>query len=342
MVLHGLYISPDLDTVTYTLARAGNPATGWGLAGETWAVMESLRAFEVAVAPGTSSLTWFNLGDRDMATHLFRTGRLAAGALSRRSRPRSATASGYAARLLPMTDSRVETRVTVEEASVEGAEPQGRGGGRAAPRFDGLPVPPEPSNLPPGWAEVGFQEYFVGLHHDVAIRGVRFVGTSSARPAPGVLEAVATAETIVICPSNPIVSIGPVLAVPGVADAVAARREDTVAVSPIIAGKALKGPADRMLDELGLQPSAVGVARLWAPFASALVVDVADAGLAPEVEAEGIRCIVAPSVMSGPAQARALAEVVLAAAGHGHRLRDGPPLPAEAVISVFPWRGCPR
>jgi LPPG:FO 2-phospho-L-lactate transferase len=143
--------------------------------------------------------------------------------------------------------------------------------------------------------------------------GVRFDGIELAQPAPGVIEAVEGAEIVVICPSNPIVSIGPVMAVPGIADAVAARREDAVAVSPIIAGRALKGPADRMLANLGHEVSVVGVARLWAPLAATLVVDEADSDLAAEVEAEGMRCIVAPAIMSGPAEAANLARTVLGA-----------------------------
>ncbi|MGO9660188.1 MAG: 2-phospho-L-lactate transferase CofD family protein [Acidimicrobiales bacterium] len=302
MVLHGLHISPDIDTVTYTLAGAANSATGWGLSSESWTVMASLQEFEGA-APGPGLLTWFNLGDRDLATHLFRTGRLGAGATLSEVTAEVARRFGVHARLLPMTDDPVETRLTIEPPA---GPPDVKGS------FAGLAAAPPPApGTPPGAVEVGFQEYFVGLRHDVAVRAVRFVGASSAVPAPGVLDAVAGADIVVICPSNPIVSIGPVLAVPGIADAVARRRETTVAVSPIIAGKALKGPADRMLDDLGYETSAVGVARLWAPFAAALVVDAADADLAPRVEAEGARCIVAPSVMSGPAQARALAEVVL-------------------------------
>jgi LPPG:FO 2-phospho-L-lactate transferase len=280
IILHGLHISPDIDTVTYTLAGAANPATGWGLSAESWTVMAALREFDgMASRPG--ALTWFNLGDRDLATHLFRTGRLGLGATLSEVTGEVASRFGVQARLLPMTDGRVETRVTIEQ--------------------------------PAGLVEIGFQEYFVGLRHNVAVKGVRFAGISSVVPAPGVLDALEQADLVVICPSNPIVSIGPVLAVPGIADAVARRRETTVAVSPIIAGKALKGPADRMLDELGYEASAVGVARLWAPFAASLVVDSADASLASQVEAEGTRCIVAPSVMSGPAQARDLAEVVLRA-----------------------------
>jgi LPPG:FO 2-phospho-L-lactate transferase len=183
-------------------------------------------------------------------------------------------------RLLPMSDDPVETRVTLAA--------------------DGT--------------EIGFQEYFVQRQHGVAVSGVRFAGVEAASPAPGVLDAIAAAETVVIAPSNPIVSIGPLLAVPGVRQAVAARRGDVVAVSPIVAGAALKGPADRMLAELGHEVSVAGVARLYADVGATLVVDDADRDLAGAVEAAGMRCVVAPTVMRGAAEAAALAETVLAAA----------------------------
>jgi LPPG:FO 2-phospho-L-lactate transferase len=281
IVLHGLHISPDLDTVTYTLAGAINPQTGWGLSGETWQAMEALRAY------GDPDLGWFNLGDRDLGTHLYRTSRRAAGV------PLSAVTEeirgrwGVAVRLLPMTDDRVETRVRVA----------------AAP------------GVPRAGEEIGFQEYFVGLHHEVPLADVRFAGIETSVPGPGVLEAIAEAEMVAICPSNPIVSIGPVLAVPGVSEAVASRRDRVVAVSPIIAGRAIKGPADHLMAELGHEPSVLGVARLWAPICGTLVVDDADADLAAAVEAEGVRCILAPTIMSGPTEAAALARVVLAAGG---------------------------
>jgi LPPG:FO 2-phospho-L-lactate transferase len=311
MVLHGLYVSPDIDTVTYTLGGANNDETGWGLEKESWTVMDALRAFEAAEGVGGASLTWFNLGDRDLATHLFRTGRLSAGATLSQVTAEVARRFGVQARLLPMSDSRVETRVTVEIAG-------------AARNFGGIsgdaadPGGP-PASLAdidagtPTLVEIGFQEYFVGLRHGVEVRAVRFAGADVARPAPGVLAAITEADIVVICPSNPIVSIGPLMAVPGIADAVAARRADVVAVSPIIAGRALKGPADRMLTELGHEASAVGVARLWAPLAATLVIDEQDAGLASHVEAEGMRCVIAPSVMSGPREAANLARAVLGA-----------------------------
>jgi LPPG:FO 2-phospho-L-lactate transferase len=305
MVLHGLYVSPDIDTVTYTLGGASNNETGWGLAGESWAVMDALRAFELAGNGDGASLTWFNLGDRDLATHLFRTGRLAGGATLSQVTAEVARRFGVHARLLPMTDSRVETRVTV----ALGDEVRNFGGlAMGEPADHGQQAQPGP-----GLVEVGFQEYFVGLRHSVEVKRVRFAGAAVARPAPGVLAAIADADVVVICPSNPVVSIGPVMSVPGIAEAVAERREDAVAVSPIIAGRALKGPADRMLSELGHEASAAGVARLWARLAATLVVDEQDAGLAPEVEAEGMRCVVAPSVMSGPREAANLARAVLGA-----------------------------
>jgi len=271
-VLHGLHISPDLDTVTYTLAGVDNPDTGWGLADETWQAMDALERL--------GGPTWFRLGDRDLGTHLYRTGRLADGAGLAEVTAAITDGFGIATRLLPMSDDRVSTRVTLADTGTE----------------------------------VGFQHYFVGLQHAVPISGVRFDGAEQARPGPGVVDALAAAETIVIAPSNPIVSIGPILAVPGIADTVRERRKDTVAVSPIIAGRALKGPADRMLAELGHEPSVVGVARLYRDLAATLVIDAADADRAAEVEAEGVRCIVTDTVMRTPAIAASLADQTLAGA----------------------------
>ena len=269
--LHGLHISPDLDTITYTLAGAIDPERGWGLSGETWHAMEALGRYPDARA-------WFNLGDRDLGTHLYRTDRLRAGVPLSTVTAEIAAAWGLGCHLLPVTDDPVRTRITTTD---EG--------------------------------EIGFQEYFVRRHHDVAVTAVRFNGAESARPAPGVLATISEAERIVIAPSNPIVSIDPVLAIPGVRDAVVARRADVVAVSPIVAGAALKGPADRLLLELGHESSVVGVARLYAPLASVLVIDDADADLAGAVEAEGLRCVVAPTIMRGAPEAAALARVVLEA-----------------------------
>ncbi len=279
MVLHGLHISPDLDTVTYTLAGMDNRDTGWGVAGESWAVMDELARL--------GGEDWFRLGDRDLATHLFRTGRLRAGEPLSSVTAALCHRRGVGVRLLPVTDDPLRTRVTLAEVSPLG----------------------------PAGTEVGFQDYFVRLHHDVAVRGVRFEGDAAARPAPGVMESLEQADTIVVCPSNPVVSIGPLLAVPGVSEALVARRARVVAVSPIVAGAALKGPADRLMAELGTEASVVGVAKLYAPWAATLVVDTADAARAADVEAEGVRCIVTPTVMGSPERAADLARAVVDAGG---------------------------
>ena len=268
--LHGLHISPDLDTVTYTLAGAVNAETGWGLSGETWRTMEALDRY--------GGQTWFRLGDLDLATHLYRTQRLKEGAGLAEVTAQVAAAWGVEVRLLPMSDDPVRTVVTV-----------------------------------PGEGDISFQDYFVARRHDVTVEAVRFSGADAAAPGPGVLDAIRGADAVVVCPSNPIVSIGPILAVPGIADAVRSRRDRTVAVSPIVAGSALKGPADRLMRELGHDGSVVGVARIYAPLASVLVIDEADADLAPAVEDEGMRVVVTRSVMSSPDVARRLAEATLAA-----------------------------
>jgi LPPG:FO 2-phospho-L-lactate transferase len=279
MELHGLSICPDLDTVTYTLAGMDNRETGWGVAGESWAVMDELARL--------GGEDWFRLGDRDLATHLFRTGRLHGGAPLSEVTEELARRRGIEVRLLPVTDDAVRTRVALAEASVLG----------------------------PSGTEVSFQDYFVRLRHGLPVRGVRFEGAGTARPAPGVMEALDEADTIVVCPSNPVVSIGPLLAVPGVRDALVTRRDRVVGVSPIVAGAALKGPADRLMAELGTEPSVVGVARLYAPWVGTLVIDVADASHVDAVEAEGVRCVVTPTVMSTPERAQDLARAVVDAVG---------------------------
>jgi LPPG:FO 2-phospho-L-lactate transferase len=278
-VLHGLHISPDIDTITYTLAGMDNRDTGWGVTGESWAVMDELERL--------GGETWFRLGDRDLATHLFRTGKLRAGATLSDVTATVAQRRSVAVTLHPVTDDLLRTMVTLAEDT----------------------------ELGPAGTEATFQDYFVRLHHGVAVRSVRFAGAESARPAPGVLGAIGHAERIVVCPSNPVVSIGPLLAVPGIRPALEARREDIVAVSPIIAGAALKGPADRLMAELGTEPSVVGVARLYAPWVGTLVIDEADRDHAPDVEAEGVRCVVAQTIMDSPERAAALARVVMDADG---------------------------
>lgn len=270
-VLHGLHISPDLDTVTYTLADAINRQLGWGLEGESWAAMEALERY--------GGETWFRLGDRDLATHLYRTHRLGQGATLSEVTAQITRAWGLELTLLPMTDNRVATRI----------KPRGR-------------------------SPIGFQEWFVGERHATAVEAVEFEGIDSAAAAPGVLSALTDAEVVVVCPSNPIVSIGPILGIGGVSDALGARRDSVVAVSPIIAGKALKGPADTLMTDLGHEASVVGVARLYAGVAGTLVVDEADADQATAVEAAGMKCVVTPTVMSGAESAAALASTVLGSA----------------------------
>ena len=269
LTVGGLRISPDLDTITYTLAGEIDPERGWGLRDETWQAMATARRY--------GGPDWFALGDRDLGTHLHRTERLADGAPLSEVTAGIVAAWGLALRLLPVTNDRLRTKVTLAD--------------------DGR--------------EVGFQEYFVARRHAVAVSSVRFEGATDARPAPGVLEALAAARRVVIAPSNPIVSIDPVLAVPGVRDAVEARRDDAVAVSPIVAGSALKGPADRLLAELGHEPSVVGIARLYAPMAATLVIDRADAARAEEVRAAGMEPLVTDTVMRTPEVATALARTVL-------------------------------
>ena len=273
-VLHGLHVSPDLDTVVYTLAGAVNPDTGWGLAGETWQAMDALDRY--------GGITWFRLGDRDLATHLYRTHRMRQGADLAAVTAEIAAAWGLELAIVPITNDRIETRVTTVD---EG--------------------------------EIGFQDYFVRRRHEVAVSAVRVAGSKQAQPAPGLIDALGRARLIVIAPSNPIVSIGPVLEVPGVRQAVAARRDDVVAVSPIVGGAALKGPADRLMRELGHECSVVGVARLYRDVAATLVIDETDAHLANDVESVGLSCVVAPTIMDDIESATALARIVLGCSANG-------------------------
>lgn len=285
-VLHGLRICPDLDTVLYTVTGAVNPDTGWGLAGESWRAMESLRrhaevnGIDPADPTTGEAAGWFSLGDLDLGTHLYRTSRLAAGATLTAVTAELARSFGLPARLLPVTEDPLRTRVT----TVDGRD-------------------------------LAFQEYFVREQHAVEVSDVRFEGADAARPAPGVLEAITGADAVVVAPSNPVVSIGPLLAVPGVRDAVVAARDRTVAVSPIVGGAALKGPADRLLRELGHEATVVGVARWYAPLAAALVVDEVDAPLADDVTAAGVRAVVTDTIMSRPGVAARLATVALDSVG---------------------------
>jgi LPPG:FO 2-phospho-L-lactate transferase len=270
MELHGLHISPDLDTVVYTVSGQVSRERGWGLEGETWQAMEMVRHYGGA--------DWFSLGDRDLGTHLFRTDQLRRGRPLHEVTADIAGAWGLRFTILPVTDDRLRTMVTV-----------------------------------PDEGEITFQEYFVGRGHSVPVSAVRFDGAEAARPAPGVLEALESADRIVVAPSNPAVSIDPVLAVPGVADVLRRRRDVVVGVSPIIGGKALKGPADRLLVELGRESTVVGVAEWYREVLHTLVIDRVDADLAPAIEAVGIRPLVTDTIMAEPEVTRALARTVLVA-----------------------------
>lgn len=261
----GLHISPDLDTICYTLAGLASRTTGWGRADESWHFLEALDAL--------GGPTWFRLGDRDLALHHERTRRLASGEpLSGVTRALAAT-MGVRSAVLPMTDDRVRTLVLTAEG------------------------------------EIPFQTYFVAMGCEPAVRGFRFSGAESARPAPGVLEALAGADVIVLCPSNPWVSLDPILALPGVRENV--RAGVTVAVSPIVGGQALKGPAAKMFREMGIEPSAQAVATHLKDLIRGLVMDAEDSGQASRIEASGVRTLVTQTVMKGRQARRRLAEEVL-------------------------------
>ena len=281
-VLHGLSISPDLDTVTYTLANAIDPVRGWGLENESWTAMSALARF-VNVRPQDSSAapTWFNLGDKDLATHFYRTARMQEGATLAQVTSEICQSFGVDVHLVPMSNDRVSTFVTLANDCAAGLQ----------------------------GTEITFQEYFVKHQHSVAVSNVRFAGASTAS-AIG-LDTLLSAQTVVIAPSNPLVSIAPLRALHGVDAALTKRRESVVAISPIIAGAALKGPADRLMTELGHESSVVGVAKLYAPICGTLIIDTVDAHLAPKVEAEGMHCVIVDTVMSTLEKSQHLARTTL-------------------------------
>ena len=221
--------------------------------------------------------TWFHLGDGDLATLAHRTQLLRAGATLSEATRSIVDAFGLRLTLLPVSNDRIRTLVETDAGTLS------------------------------------FQEYFVKRRTEDAVRAVRFDGIDRASAAPGVLDALLNADIVAIAPSNPVVSIGPVLAVAGVRDALRETAANVVAVSPIIGGKTVKGPADRMMASLGMTPTAAGVAQAYADFLDVLVIDETDHALAGAVEAAGVRCVVAPTIMRGPAEKRALAEAALRA-----------------------------
>lgn len=268
----GLAISPDLDTVMYTLAGIENPETGWGQRDETWSFMEATGRLGGDI--------WFRLGDRDLATHVERTRRLASGETLSGVTAGMCRKLGIGAKVLPMSDDPVRTMVDTDEGVL------------------------------------AFQHYFVRRRCEPRVRGLRFDGAASARPAPGVLEALddPKLQAIVICPSNPYVSIDPILAVQGLRRALENRRVPLVAVSPIVGGKAIKGPAAKMMAELGANVSAVGIAQHYRGLVDGLMIDDADIAHAPDIVRLGVLPHVTDTIMSSIAKKRHLAAETLALA----------------------------
>jgi len=275
--MHGLRVCPDLDSVTYWLGDVFDRDRGWGRRDETFRANEELRAFGASDA-------WFNLGDLDLATHLFRTVLLTDGAPLSDVTRQVTERFGVRVRILPMTDDPVETRIDAIDAN-----------GRML--------------------DLHFQEYWVRRRAADDVKTVRFEGAARARPAPGVLEAVASADAVLLCPSNPVVSIGPILAVPGMREAVAARRTAVVGVSPIVAGAPLAGMADRLMPAVGLEVTAAGAAGAYPGLLGGWVIDERDRGLAARVEAAGVRVAVTDTVMTGDDVAEALAVTALGLLG---------------------------
>ncbi len=267
----GLHVSPDLDSVTYALAGMLSRERGWGIDGDTFHCLEAMRRFG---AP-----SWFQLGDRDLATHLFRTQLLTNGMSLTEATAKIARALGVEAFILPMTNDRVDTRIVT---------PSG---------------------------DLAFQEYFVRERYQVPVQSVRFDGAAEAAPAPGILGAILGARAVLIAPSNPVTSIGPILAVPGVREALQETRAPIVAVTPIIAGAAVSGPAAVLMQAQGLPASIEGVARAYRDFLDVLVVDERDAAAAGEVERLGIRTLCAQTLMTTTPEKTALASATLHAAG---------------------------
>ncbi|HEY4001538.1 MAG TPA: 2-phospho-L-lactate transferase [Candidatus Xenobia bacterium] len=263
----GLDICPDLDTVMYTLAGLAHPVHGWGIENDTAHAMSMLERYH-----GT---TWFQLTDRDIGTHLYRTDRLRQGHRLTDITTDMARCLGITAHLLPMADTRVATRVLT-------------------------PV-----------GELSFQDYFVRRRHQDKVLSIRWDGLDEAVPTPDVMHAVREAQAIVLCPSNPMVSIGPILALPALRETLRRRHVPRLAVSPIIGGQALKGPADQMLVSLGHESSALGVAKLYADILDAFVMDRADAALKPAVEALGLRVLVTDTIMRDRTDRLRLAREIL-------------------------------
>ena len=265
--LFGLRVCPDIDTVVYTLAGAINEETGWGVKQDTFECLKWLARY--------SDAPWFNLGDRDLATHIYRTDALCRGRTLTEVTEHIARSLGVRSRILPMTDRYTPTRVVTDEG------------------------------------EMHFQEYFVRRRSEPRVRQIRFENVEQAAPSAGIERAIMDADAVIICPSNPFISIGPILAVPGIRPWLDQTRASVIAVTPIIAGRALKGPAADMLCDLGHEVSALGVARVYRDIADAFVLDEADRELQPAIEALGVRVMTANTVMNTIEDKKRLAEAVL-------------------------------
>lgn len=265
--LHGLTICPDLDTITYTLAGENNDVLGWGLRNETWRVMEELHRL--------GGEAWFRLGDRDLATHLFRTQRLREGATKTDVTRELCEKMGVDVTLLPVSD---EPLATLFETEI---------------------------------GALSFQEYFVRHRHDVVVTAIHVSGASEARLTDASRHALTSSARVVIAPSNPLISIDPILRVDDVRQLLRTRRDDVVAVSPIIAGAALKGPADRLLGEMGYDVSCLGVADFYGDLVGTWIIDEQDAAHADTLRARGHRVLVTTTIMSEKASAHRLAQAVL-------------------------------
>lgn len=252
--LFGLRICPDIDTITYTLAGVINEETGWGLKGDTFECLRWLSRYGEA--------PWFNLGDGDLATHIFRTNQLRTGACLSKVTDSVRRSLGVRPMILPMTDGYTPTRIATDEG------------------------------------EMHFQEYFVRRRCEPRVVGITFDNIETAEPSPGVLHAILEADAVIICPSNPFISIGPILAVPGVRDALRETRATVVAVTPIIAGQALKGPTADMLRDLGHEVSARGVAALYKDLVDLFVLDHADAGLEAGIRELGHAVVLTDTLMT--------------------------------------------
>ena len=265
--IHGLHISPDLDTVTYTLAGLANPRHGWGIRGDSFRCLEALGRL--------GADTWFQLGDLDLATHLFRTQRLREGATLSEVTAEITAALKVRSTLVPMSNERVRTRICTPSGELE------------------------------------FQTYFVKRRARDRVTAMRFEGASDASPAPGLLDAIANAEAIILCPSNPFISIGPILAIPGIREALRLRRDKVAAISPIVGGKALKGPAAKMMKSMQLRSSSAEVAKLYVDFIGVFVLDEVDRKQAAQVETLGMRPVVTNTIMHGLRERKALARIVV-------------------------------